>query len=75
MQGNTTHATLGVTGFLHPRTLDKMTSNRKFDLLAHIAPLGWEHIIFNGNYIWPEAPLKGGFRPLRNPQANFLEAA
>jgi TnpA family transposase len=45
------------------------------DLLAHIAPLGWEHIIFNGNYIWPETPLKGGFRPLRNPKANLLEAA
>jgi Tn3 transposase DDE domain len=23
------------------------------DLLAHIAPLGWEHITFNGDYIWP----------------------
>jgi TnpA family transposase len=45
------------------------------DLLAHIAPLGWEHITFNGDYIWPTEPLKDGFRPLRNPQAPFLEAA
>ena len=22
-------------------------------LLAHIAPLGWEHISFNGDYVWP----------------------
>jgi TnpA family transposase len=36
------------------------------ELLAHIAPLGWEHITFNGDYVWPRAPLKGGFRPLRN---------
>jgi hypothetical protein len=21
------------------------------DLLAHVAPLGWEHITFNGDYI------------------------
>jgi hypothetical protein len=23
------------------------------DLLAHVAPLGWEHITFNGDYVWP----------------------
>ena len=23
------------------------------DLLAHVAPLGWEHIAFSGGYIWP----------------------
>jgi TnpA family transposase len=36
--------------------------------LAHIAPLGWEHISFNGDYVWPSQPLKQGFRPLRNPR-------
>lgn len=45
------------------------------ELLAHIAPLGWEHITFNGDYVWPRAPLKGGFRPLRNPRSSFLDAA
>jgi hypothetical protein len=45
------------------------------DLLAHIAPLGWEHIAFNGDYIWPTEPLKDGFRPLRNSHSTFLEAA
>jgi TnpA family transposase len=44
-------------------------------LLAHIAPLGWEHISFNGDYVWPSQPLKQGFRPLRNPRSAFLDAA
>jgi len=45
------------------------------ELLAHIAPLGWEHITFNGDYIWPTVPLKDGFRPLRNLRSPFLDAA
>jgi Tn3 transposase DDE domain len=28
------------------------------DLLAHIAPLGWEHNTFNGDYVWPTKPLE-----------------
>ena len=44
-------------------------------MLAHIAPLGWEHISFNGDYVWPSQPLKQGFRPLRNPRSAFLDAA
>jgi TnpA family transposase len=44
-------------------------------LLSHIAPLGWEHITFNGDYVWPTEPLKQDFRPLRNPRSTFLEAA
>jgi hypothetical protein len=44
-------------------------------LLAHIAPLGWEHVSFNGDYIWPSQPLKQRFRPLRNPRSAFLDAA
>jgi TnpA family transposase len=45
------------------------------ELLAHIAPLGWEHISFNGDYVWPTKPLVGHFRPLRSPRSPFLEAA
>jgi TnpA family transposase len=46
------------------------------DLLAHIAPLGWEHITFNGDYVWPTEPLeKNRFRPLRDPRSAFLDAA
>ena len=32
------------------------------NLFAHIAPLGWEHISFNGNYVWA-SKLKQAFRP------------
>ena len=45
------------------------------DLLAHIAPLGWEHITFNGDYVWPTEPLQNAFRPLRNPRSELLDAA
>ncbi len=44
-------------------------------LLAHIGPLGWEHISFNGDYVWPSEPFKDGFRPLRNPRSAFLDTA
>ena len=40
-----------------------------------VAPLGWEHITFNGDYIWPTEPLEYGFRPLRDPRSAFLDAA
>ena len=43
--------------------------------LAHVAPLGWGHIAFNGDYVWPDEPLGAAFRPLRNPRADFLDAA
>jgi TnpA family transposase len=43
------------------------------DLLAHAAPLGWEHIAFNGDYVWPAEPLATAFRPLRTPRSDFLE--
>ena len=45
------------------------------ELLVHIAPLGWEHIAFNGDYVWPAEMLGNTFRPLRNPRPEFLEAA
>ena len=32
-------------------------------LLGHVSPLGWEHISFNGDYVWPSEPFKDGFRP------------
>jgi len=45
------------------------------ELVAHIAPLGWEHITFNGDYVWPTETLGTGFRSLRSPRAILLEAA
>ncbi len=45
-------------------------------LIRHIAPLGWEHIILTGDYIWsfepPETP--DGYRQLRDPDVNLLAA-
>ncbi|MCY1703861.1 Tn3 family transposase [Deinococcus sp. SL84] len=37
------------------------------DLLAHVSPLGWEHIGLTGDYVWhPEGvPAKGAYRALR----------
>jgi hypothetical protein len=27
------------------------------DLLAHVAPLGWDHIGLTGDYVWTDQPL------------------
>ena len=59
------------------RAVDELRSRGETvpdELVAHIAPLGWEHITFNGDYVWPAQPLGTAFRPLRNPRADFLEA-
>ena len=58
------------------RAVDQLRSQGEIigdALLAHIAPLGWEHIIFNGDYVWPTEPLQNAFRPLRNPRSAFLD--
>jgi hypothetical protein len=44
-------------------------------LLAQIAPLGWEYISFDCDYVWPSEPLKQRGSPLRNPHSAFLDAA
>jgi len=44
-------------------------------LLAHIGPLDWEYISFNGDYVRLSELFKDGFRPLRNPRSAFLDAA
>ena len=59
------------------RAVDELRSRGEIvpdELLAHVAPLGWEHIAFNGDYVWPNDALET-FRPLRNPRAEFLDAA
>ena len=40
-------------------------------LLAHLAPLGWQHINLTGDYLWGAADSLGpdGFRPLRGSTA------
>ena len=46
-------------------------------LLAHLAPLGWQHINLTGDYLWDAdgMPASDGFRPLRHMAAAPLEAA
>ena len=60
------------------RAVDELRSRGETipdELLAHVAPLGWEHIAFNGDYVWPAETLGNAFRPLRTPRPEFLEAA
>ena len=45
------------------------------DLLAHVAPLGWEHIALTGDYMWSAAGPEAEFRPLRDVRAAFLPQA
>ena len=46
-------------------------------LLAHLAPLGWQHINLTGDYLWGAGTAFGpdGFRPLRGMSAEPLTAA
>ena len=46
------------------------------EMLAHVAPLGWEHISLTGDYDWAAAsPPPGGFRPLRDVRVMFAPLA
>jgi len=48
-------------------------------LLAHLSPLGWEHVNLTGDYIWsaerPATENPDGFRPLRDAPDAAREAA
>ena len=44
-------------------------------LLAHVAPLGWEHIALTGDYVWSTADAPDSFRPLRDVPRSFLREA
>ena len=45
------------------------------ELLAHVAPLGWEHIGLTGDYVWTEANPAAPFRPLRQVRSMFQAQA
>jgi TnpA family transposase len=45
------------------------------DLLAHVAPLGWEHIALTGDYVWANSNAAPDFRPLRDVPAAFMARA
>lgn len=34
--------------------------------LAHLSPLGWQHINLTGDYLWAERPRDDRLRPLRS---------
>src|SRR5260370_15348133 len=48
-------------------------------LLAHLSPLGWEHVNLTGDYVWsaerPATENSDGFRPLRATPAAARKAA
>lgn len=46
------------------------------NLLAHVAPLGWQHINLTGDYLWSETQVgPDGFRPLRESSGSLLTTA
>ena len=45
------------------------------DLLAHVAPLGWEHIALTGDYVWANGSATPDFRPLRDVPSAFMARA
>ena len=56
----------------HLRTQGAVISN---ELLAHVAPLGWEHIALTGEYDWNAGKPTNGLRPLRDVPAAFRPRA
>jgi Tn3 transposase DDE domain len=56
--------------------LFKLQSTLCPQLLAHLAPLGWQHINLTGDYLWgTDASIgRDGFRPLRGISANLPTA-
>jgi hypothetical protein len=57
----------------------RQTENVPDHLLAHLSPLGWEHINLTGDYIWvalqEASENNDGLRPLRAPPEAFRTAA
>ncbi len=55
------------------------TENMPEHLLAHLSPLGWEHVNLTGDYIWATAREMseniGGLKPLRAVPDTHLRAA
>ncbi len=46
-------------------------------LLAHVAPIGWQHVNLTGDYLWGQGAELGpdGFRPLRRGRYTLADAA
>ncbi len=49
------------------RHLERQGRPVPIDMLAHLSPLGWQHINLTGDYLWTEPATKPGqLRPLRS---------
>ena len=62
------------------RAVDHLRDQRQHPApgdLAHLSPLGWEHINLTGDYHWETSPTLGldQFRPLRTRAHNSAAAA
>jgi hypothetical protein len=62
------------------RALDALRRRRETvpdALLAHLAPLGWQHVNLTGDYLWGQGTDLGtdGFRPLRGGHYALPDAA
>ena len=62
------------------RAVDHLRDQRQHPApgdLAHLSPLGWEHINLTGDYHWETSPTLGPdqFRPLRTRAHNSAAAA
>src|SRR6202049_3694605 len=57
----------------------RQTEDVPDQLLAHLSPLGWEHVNLTGDYIWsterPVTESRDGFRPLRAAPDTARKAA
>jgi hypothetical protein len=64
---NTVYLERAVTALREQQPVDER-------LLAHVAPLGWNHINLTGDYVWHanKRVVKGGFRALRRPRLSRL---
>ena len=76
---------LGGWGFSHTRYLERavailrQTEDIPDRLLAHLSPLGWEHVNLTGDYVWGAEHAMSenntGLRPLRTMSKVSLRAA
>lgn len=57
----------------HVHQTDLRIAEHYNDLLAHVAPLGWEHIALTGDYVWN--PVHTSLRCLRNVRNPFTPRA
>jgi len=57
----------------------RQSTNVPDHLLAHLSPLGWEHVNLTGDYVWggqySASENTGGLRPLRATQDASAQAA